>query len=259
MNTTISTGLIAFAVIFGGGMLGFLIGPALPEPHRGSPTERTVQNAMRTLSLLSALVLGLLVATAKNKYDTNTNQVEHFAASLMMLNDDLVGYGAGADDMRSVLRAYTAARIAATWQLVGGPTSGPDSPSPLPFLESLQRKVAELTPATEFARARAREAAQIVDELVRARWLQAAQDTTQAPRVFVWVLMGWLSMVFIGFGMFAPRNPVTFAALLACAFSIATALALIDDMDQPYKGIVIVSPLPMLKALDEMRAPPTKS
>jgi len=73
------------------------------------------------------------------------------------------------------------------------------------------------------------------------------------------VLMGWLSMVFIGFGMFAPRNPVTFAALLACAFSIATALALIDDMDQPYKGIVIVSPLPMLKALDEMGGPPPKS
>lgn len=255
MNSAVSMGLIAFAIIFGGGLLGFLIGAMLPEHHRGSPTERTVQNAMRTLSLLSALVLGLLVATAKNKFDANTIQTEHFAASLMMLNSDLVEYGADANEARSALRAYTAAKISATWQLADGAQRAPDAPTPFSLLESLQRKLAALTPTSEYQRAQVREAAQIVEELVRARWLQTAQEASRTPPVFGWVLMGWLSMVFVGFGLFAARNPVTFSALFVCALSVAMALALIEDLDHPYTGLIVVSPQPMQKALSEISAP----
>ena len=50
------------------------------------------------ISLLAALVLGLLVATAKNKFDTDNQQIEQFAANLMLLNRGLVNYGPEADD-----------------------------------------------------------------------------------------------------------------------------------------------------------------
>ena len=60
-------GLATFAVIFGGGILGLLFGRVLPEEYRSDATQKIVQTATGMISLLAALVLGLLVATAKNK------------------------------------------------------------------------------------------------------------------------------------------------------------------------------------------------
>ena len=62
-------GLIAFAVVFGGGLLGLLLGRFLPEQYQSDATQRIVQTATGMVSLIAALVLGLLVATAKNKFD----------------------------------------------------------------------------------------------------------------------------------------------------------------------------------------------
>jgi hypothetical protein len=78
-----------FAVIFGGGLLGFLLSRRLPESYNDAGTRAVVTTAMRTVSLLSALVLGLLVATAKNKFDSNNAQTERFAADVMSLNREL--------------------------------------------------------------------------------------------------------------------------------------------------------------------------
>src|SRR5450755_2805389 len=76
-----------------GGALGLLLGKFLPEKYHGAPTERIVQGSMRMISYLSIPVLGLLVATAKNKFDSKNNQVEHFASNLMLLNRELTALG----------------------------------------------------------------------------------------------------------------------------------------------------------------------
>jgi hypothetical protein len=80
---------------------------------------------------LPRLARGLLVAAAKNKFDTNNRQVEQFAASLMLLNRALVNYGSEADDTKVLLRKYTIAKIAETWP--GGP--GPNPEPAIPGLE----------------------------------------------------------------------------------------------------------------------------
>ena len=66
--------LATFAVVFGGGMLGLLLGRVLPEEYHSDATQKVVQTATGMISLLIALVLGLLIATAKNKFDTNNQQ-----------------------------------------------------------------------------------------------------------------------------------------------------------------------------------------
>lgn len=69
-------GLVAFAIIFSGAISGLFLARLLPEHYRHDATRRVVQTSMAMVSLLSALVLGLLVATAKNKFDTSNREVE---------------------------------------------------------------------------------------------------------------------------------------------------------------------------------------
>jgi anaerobic glycerol-3-phosphate dehydrogenase len=121
-------GLASFAFVFGGGMLGLFLGMVLPEQHRSNETQKIVQTSTGMVSLLTALVLGLLVAAAKNKYDTTNQQVEQFAASLMLLNRELVNYGTEAKDAKALLRKYTIAKTAETWPRGPGPEPGPDDP-----------------------------------------------------------------------------------------------------------------------------------
>ena len=95
--TTIALyGLATFAALFGGGILGLLAGKLIPEKYHDDSTRAIVQTATGMVSLLAALVLGLLVATAKNKFDTSNKQTEEYAASLMLLDRELVNFGPGA-------------------------------------------------------------------------------------------------------------------------------------------------------------------
>src|SRR5271156_1350496 len=106
-------GIVALGLMFGGGVLGLLLGKFLPEKYHGAPTERLVQGSMRMISYLSILVLGLLVATAKGKFDSNNSQIEHFAASVMLLNSELTSLGPTGSETKSLLGKYIAAKIAA--------------------------------------------------------------------------------------------------------------------------------------------------
>jgi hypothetical protein len=85
------------------------------------------------------LVLGLLVATAKNKYDISNQQIEKFAASLMLLNRELTNYGPEARDAKDILRKYTITKIAETCPGGPEPKPGPGSPS----LEAAREPAAE--------------------------------------------------------------------------------------------------------------------
>jgi hypothetical protein len=204
--TIILYGLATFLVVFGGGVLGLLLGRVLPEEYRDDATQKIVQTATGMISLLTALVLGLLVATAKNKYDTSNQQVEQFAASLMQLNRELTNYGAEAKDPKALLRKYTIAKIAETWPGGPGPKPGPDDPPAWKLLESLQQSLTGLAPQTESRRPEATRASQTAADLVKTAWIQAAQKSEHVQHPFVLVMIVWLFVLFVSFGLFAPRN-----------------------------------------------------
>jgi hypothetical protein len=204
--TIILYGLATFLVIFGGGMLGLLLGRVLPEEYRSDATKTIVQTSTGMVSLLAALVLGLLVATAKNKFDTSNQQVEQFAASLMLLNRQLVNYGAEASDTNALLRKYTIAKIAETWPDGPGPKPGPGDSPAWKLLESLEQSLTELAPKTASERSEAATASETAAALAKTTWLQAAEESEHVPHPFVLIMIVWLFVLFVSFGLFAPRN-----------------------------------------------------
>lgn len=248
-------GLIAFAIVFGGGLLGLLLGKFLPEHHRSEETQKVVQTATGMVTLIAALVLGLLVASAKGKLDTNSQQTEEFAAKLMLVDRELVDFGPAADDARALLRKYTVAKIAATWPGEAGPKPAPGDPPPWRLLENFRQALAGLAPKTSEQRAEATAASETAAELERTSWLEAAEASAHVQQPFVVLLVLWLFVLFVSIGLFAPRNAMAVAALLVGAFAVSGAILLIVDMDAPYEGLIVVSPEPMQQALAQISAP----
>ena len=245
--------LAAFAVVFAGGVLGLFLGRLLPQKYQSDATQRIVQTSTGMVSLITALVLGLLVANVKGKFDTTNQTTEALAAKLMLINRQLVKFGPEANDARELLREYTIARIAATWPGEARPKPGPDNPSPWQLLESLQQSLSGLAPKTEAQRSEAAAASEATTDLEKTTWLEAAQEAQHIQQPFVVILILWLFVLFVSFGLFAPRNGLVVGALLVAALAIGSTVLLIVDMDSPYEGgMAFVSPKSTQLALAQM-------
>ena len=66
---------------------------------------------------------------------------------------------------------------------------------------------------------------------------------------FLVVLVFWLTILFISFGLFAPPNATVIATLFVCALSVSGAIFLILELDQPFEGLIRISSAPLRNAL----------
>src|SRR3954452_19476550 len=132
-------GLPVLARGFCGAMAGMLAGGVLPPPHLGDDTKGVVPLASGTLSVLSALVIGLLISYAKGDFDAETKVVQKFAADLVLLDRVMLQYGPETGEARDLLRRCTALKIALIWPEENA-SDGPhlDDPAALAMLEGVQ-------------------------------------------------------------------------------------------------------------------------
>ena len=117
-------------------------------------------------------------------------------------------------------------------------------------MEELQTKIRELNPTTDIQRQLRSEAEKLSGEMLEARWLLIAQAQHTIPTTFLVVLLFWLTMLHIGFGLLAPRNATVITALVISALSVSGAMFLILEMYQPLNGMIKVSNAPLRKALE---------
>jgi hypothetical protein len=136
------------AVVFGGALLGLLVGRILPEHHLNTETKSVVPVAMAVLGTLSVLVLGLLISTASGAFATRSQEVTQISTDMIRLDRLLRRYGPETQDIRELLRRYTANKAA-------GPV--PSRPSQVAVdneaaavtLDALQDRVLALAPADD--------------------------------------------------------------------------------------------------------------
>jgi hypothetical protein len=247
-------GLIAFCSIACAASLGFYIGRNfLPGDSHSEQTQKTVQSVMTNVGILSALVLGLLVASAKTNFDTTTTEVEQFATNLSLLDRDLVRLGSESAALRNSLRDFTAKMLALTWPTEYGASSavrGVEAGQTLDGMQEQLRLSQEQTAQPQPASAAS--ALQLLGELKRTSRLLALQQTIRTPRPFLAVVIFWLSMSYLSYAIFAPLNRTVIGAMIISAISVSIALNIIIDMDRPFVGLVKVSSIPVRQALDQM-------
>src|SRR6185503_5998663 len=95
---------MVFACVFGAALLGMLLRYVLPEHHFSSDTKDTVKLAMGLVATMAALILGLLVASAKSTYDAESSGVTQMAAKIIFLDRVLANYGDETKEARELFR-----------------------------------------------------------------------------------------------------------------------------------------------------------
>jgi len=70
--------------------------------------------------------------------------------------------------------------------------------------------------------------------------------------VVIIILLGWITVIFVSFGINAPHNPTVTAAFLICSLAIGAAIFLILEMDRPLEGIMRISKEPVARVLSQM-------
>ena len=68
------------------------------------------------------------------------------------------------------------------------------------------------------------------------------------------MLVSWLTVLFVSFGVFAPRNGTVLIAMCVCAVSLAASIFLVLEMDRPFVGTIRIPSAPMHEALVRLGA-----
>ena len=97
-------GLIVFALVFGSALLAMYVHCALPEDHLSTDSKDVVKLGIALIATMSALVLSLLVASAKSAFDTRSNQLVQVAADIILLDRALARNGPETKDARPALQ-----------------------------------------------------------------------------------------------------------------------------------------------------------
>ena len=117
-------------------------------------------------------------------------------------------------------------------------SSRPAQWEPTAESEALYAKIQELSPQNEAQRALKAQAERIGTDLAHTRWLLVEQRGSSIPMPFLVVLVFWLSILFVSFGLFAPPNATVIATLFVCALSVSGAISLIPELDQSFEELI---------------------
>jgi hypothetical protein len=248
--SAIAIGLIVFALVFGSALLAMCVHSALPEHHVSADSKDTVKLGMALIATMSALVLGLLVASAKSAYDTRSNQLVQVSADIILLDRALARYGPETKEARALLQRSVAATVDRFWPAEGTKLITID-PNASP-VEVLYDKIEALSPQNQAQHAMQTQAQSLAANVGRTRLLLFENLSSSIPAPFLVVLVFWLCIIFASFGLFAPRNATVVAVLCVCALSVAGAIFLILELDRSFEGLLQVSGAPLRTALAQL-------
>jgi len=243
--------IAVFAGVFGGALLGLYVSPKLPVHHQGSESKDIVRLGMGLVATTVAVVLGLLVSSAKNFYDTQGNEMTQLAADYVMLDRVLAYYGPEAAEARVALRnllaglleSGRASHITRSLNAIKSGTIVGDR-----LIDRLQA----LSPQNDNQRTLKAEAISVALQLGQTRWLMFEQNTVPVPRLLLGMLIAWLILLFLSFAIFAPRNLTVIAGLFMAAFAVSGAILLILEMYHPQGGLIRLSEAPLRAALAQL-------
>ncbi|HTY89401.1 MAG TPA: hypothetical protein VMB80_18270 [Candidatus Acidoferrum sp.] len=246
--TTVTTALGVFGILAGAILIGRSTRSWLPEHHLNADTRDTVKLAMGLVATMTALLLGLLVNSAKSAYDTERSEVIQMAAKVTFLEHLLRLYGSPTAEARSQLSAAVEDAAGQLWpvdkhglsQLAAETQEG----------NALYFAIQRLAPQDDTQRNLKAQAISVAIELGQMRSLLLAQSVSSVYRPLVTMVVCWLVIILLGFSLVAPPNATATLALLVSALAASGAIFLILELDRPFGGLIQISNQPILNALN---------
>jgi hypothetical protein len=251
--SSLSITCMVFACVVTGALAGMAMRAFLPKDHLSGETREFIKLGMGLIGTMTALVLGLLIASAKGSFDTQRNGLAQLSGYIIFIDRALAHCGSEASDARALLRVSVADMLQRTWPQEG------DQPEPSDAntrtegrYEALYEKIQEFTPKNDAQRTFQALALKTALDAGQLRWQLFSQKGGSLPPPVLAILVAWLTLLMASFGLFTPCNATVVGTLLICAFAIASALFLILELDRPFAGMIQVSSAPVRNALAQL-------
>jgi hypothetical protein len=244
--------LLVFAVILGGALVGVLVRPLLSERHLHPDTRDVVKMTTGLIGTLTALVLGLLIASAKSSFDQKTNQVKRVTATVILLDDLLEQYGPEAASARKLLRLSIQPLANRIWHEEAAATDKGVRFESSVESSAFENELERLSPTNDKQRLLQSRAIQAFTEAAQIRLQLFAQTGGSIPTPFLIILVFWLSAIFVSFTLFAEANLIVMTSLFVCALSFGCAIFLVLELDNPFTGLMGISSATLRSALSPL-------
>jgi hypothetical protein len=212
---------------------------ALSEDQLREDVRDVIKLGTGLIGTMAALVLGLLIASAKSSYDAKSTQIKQITADIIVLDLDLERYGPDAQNLRIMLRKAIPPLIDQIWNEGARVKFSPFTGT----VEAAEfiKKVQQLEPNNDLKRALQAQVLSAVANLSQARFSLFSQSNDAIPAPFLVILIFWLAIIFTSFGLFVRPNRTVIVAFFVGGLSVASAIFLILEMGQPFTGLMQIS------------------
>jgi hypothetical protein len=240
--------------VFAAGLVGLVLQRILPEKHTTGPSRDMVGAVAGLLTLLCALVTGLLIWTAYGVYAGQNAAIQTLASKVLQLDLALADYGPEANPVRAALRD----RVGKTIDQVWGTRETDANFAANNFAEAVQvlhdpeKTLAHLQPSTDDQRQALATAKAAIEAIGQSRLQMSFALSAPVSYPLLLTVVGWVFFLFCGFGLMSKGGAVPVVALAVGAIAVATAVLLILDLSNPYLGAFRVSPAPLEQVLAVM-------
>jgi hypothetical protein len=253
-SSSLLISVMALVAMFGGGLIGIVAARILPKHHVSESSASVVKLLATVVVSLTSLVLALMLSSANNAFAVNAGIVKKLSSDLIHLDHLLRTYGPEANEARASLRTYTAKKNDELFPVSA--VSAPSDRETSDLLDTVLDSILALAPASRRHTALVEQSLAITSSIYAERWLLWEDPGTTVPAPFLLVLIFWLFLIFVSFGLFAPVNLTVIVSFLLCSLAVSGAILMILDMGDPmHPGWVQVSSEPMRRAMIEIGRP----
>ena len=242
MNS-VKTSILVFSLLLGGALLGKYSSPFLSPEHL-----RGVQLGVGLLTTMFGLLLGLQLSAGKTYFDVQEQDVTLMASRTILLDSVLAGYGPEARQARELLRFKVEDMLTHVWP---EDSSAVSTWTPEDEI-GVYSEIEALSPQDDNQRAKRTLALGMAIDLQRSRWISAARIRSSTAVPLMIVETAWATLIFLSFGLLAPHGATGIISLALFAVAVSSGFFLIEEMNRPFSGVLIVSSAPMREALKHL-------
>jgi hypothetical protein len=248
----IAIGAIVLACTFGGAMVAMNASSRLPDQYLSPASTAVIRLAMAFVVALATLVISLMISSARSSFVIKDGEYRRAAADIILLDRALARYGPETKTARELLRGVAETKLREFWPENSAPRVQSRPIEIGTGIEQIEDALHALDPKDNAQRWLQTRALQISAEIEQLSWLLTAQNSSAIRWPTLAILVFWLTIIFVSFGYSAPRNATVIATLFVCSLSIAGAMYLLVQFDQPYSGYIKVSSAPWRAAIDQL-------
>jgi hypothetical protein len=194
---------------------------------------------------MTAVVLGLLVASAKGYYDNQSRELTEMSARIVLLDRILAHYGPETKDARDQLHGAVVGML----DKISEQSSKASNAEPSLASEVIFDEIQGLSPQNDAQRSLYARALNLAMEIGETRWLMFEQASISISRPMLLVVIFALTITFASFSLHTAPNPTVIVTLILCALAVASTLFLILEMYQPFQGLIRIPSDPLRSAL----------